>query len=640
MGRDIVVVIERKIQGIIDWISGKTYSNFALLLFDLSCVALSFLIMVAMEYEAEGERFVKFGGTCLAYLISFLLGRTHRCVVRCTGLRDICRIFGCSFFAFGLYVVVCYIVEQIDFSYSIYFVRPIEFLFVSFITTTLIIFSRLYVKYQYVRRLYLSGNSVSKSIVYGAETMEDIVLGGCGRMPSLEHINIVAFISNDKLRIGKNIDGVPILSASMALKDSFVKKYNVQTFLIFDVNKNEREWQSVISKALDLKLSVGELTLTDVRESRLSRSSVKLKKISIGDLLHRAEKILATEKLKTEIEGKVVMVTGAAGSIGSEIVRQVLRLNPKEVVAVDVAETPMFDLRFELNSTREFKEKLDKVSFLIADIKDGLFLEKIFSDHKPDIVYHAAAYKHVPLMEENPYEAVCTNVFGTKNMADLAMKYAVKKFVMISTDKAVNPTNVMGATKRLAEIYVQSRNSQTVFITTRFGNVLESNGSVIPLFKKQISQGGPVTLTHKDVVRYFMTKEEACGLVLEACSIGEKEEVYVFDMGKPVRIYDLAKDMIRLSGVKDVEIKEVGLRPGEKLNEEVLADREKVMPSENPHIFCAKCVKYTETDVDQFVKELKEVTEEVDFYDIVKKIKNFIPEYKSNNSVYERLDQQ
>ncbi len=640
MGRDIVVVIDHKIQSIVDWISGKSYSNFALLLYDLFCVALSFFIMIAMEYEAEGEQLIKFAGACFAYLLAFLLGRTHKCVVRCTGLRDICCIFACSFFAFGIYVVACYIVEQIDVSYSIYFIRPIEFLFISFITTTLIVFSRLYVKYQYVRRLYLSGSSVSKSIVYGAETMEDIVLSSCGRLPSLEHINIVAFISNDKLRIGKNIDGVPILSASTALEESFVKKNNVHTFLIFDVNKNEEERRRVISKALDLKLKVGELTLTSEMKSRTERSSVMVKKISVEDLLYRAEKVLATKRLKSEIEGKVVMVTGAAGSIGSEIVRQVLQLNPKEVLAIDSAETPMFDLRIGLSSSREFKDKLDKVSFLIADIKDSIFLERIFSDHRPDIVYHAAAYKHVPLMEENPYEAVCTNVFGTKNMADLAMKYMVKKFVMISTDKAVNPTNVMGATKRLAEIYVQSRISQTVFITTRFGNVLGSNGSVIPLFKKQIFQGGPVTLTHKDVVRYFMTIEEACGLVLEAGAIGEKEEVYVFDMGNPVRIYDLAKDMIRLYGVKDVEVKEVGLRPGEKLKEEVLADREKVMPSENPQIFCAKCVKYTETEVDQFVKELKEVVEEVDFYDIVKKIKSFIPEYKSNNSVFESLDKQ
>ncbi len=638
MIRSIVVSIERKIQSVIDWITGKSYSSFALLLFDLLCVTLSFFIMVAMEYEAEGEQLIKFEGICLTYLISFLLGRTHRCVVRSTGLRDVCRIFACSLFAFGLYVVECYIAERIDVSYSVYFVRPKEFLFVAFVTTTLIVFSRLYVKYQYVRRLYLSGNAVSKSIVYGAESMEDIVLNSCGRVPSMENVDIVAFVNNDNLKIGKNIDGVPILPASMALKESFLKKNNVQTFLIFDVNKNKEENQSVISKALDLKLKVRELTLADEIESRMNRSSVKLKKISIADLLHRPEKVLATDKLKTEIEGKVVMVTGAAGSIGSEIVQQVLRLNPKEVVAIDAAETPMFVLRFNLGSSREFKDKLDKVSFLIANIKDRLFIEKIFSNHRPDIVYHAAAYKHVPLMEENPYEAVCTNVLGTKNMADLAMKYMVKKFVMISTDKAVNPTNVMGATKRLAEIYVQSRTSQTSFITTRFGNVLGSNGSVIPLFKKQISQGGPITLTHRDVIRYFMTIEEACGLVLESSAIGGEKEVYVFDMGNPVRIYDLAKDMIRLSGAEHVEIKEIGLRPGEKLREEILADREKVKPSENPHIFCAKCVEYTETEVDQFVKELETVVDGIDFYDIVKKIKSFVPEYRSNNSVFEKLD--
>ncbi len=640
MGRDIVVTIERKIQSITDWISGKSYSSLALLAFDLLCVAFSCLILIFAEYQEERCLWAKLGIACSAYLVSFLFVRTNKSVVRSTGLRDICRIFACSFIAFGFYVVVGYFAEQVNITYSDYFVRPIEFLFIAFVTTTLIIFSRLYVKYQYVRWQYLSGNSVSNSIVYGAGSQEDVVLSSCGRTATMAHVNVVAFASNDKLKIGKNIDGVPVLSVSSVLKESFVRKNNIRSLLVFDVNEADDEKKSVISKALDLKLNVGELALTEVSDSRMERPNVNVKEINVEDLLCRAEKVIATEEVKSDIEDKVVMITGAAGSIGSEIVRQVLRLNPKKVVAIDAAETPMFDLRYDLVSSNEFTDQFEKVSFLIANVKDELFLDRIFSNYHPDIVYHAAAYKHVPLMEENPYESVCTNVFGTKNMADLAMKYGVKKFVMISTDKAVNPTNVMGATKRLAEIYVQSRSSQTLFITTRFGNVLGSNGSVIPLFKKQIAQGGPITLTHKEVIRYFMTIEEACSLVLEAGAIGEKGEVFVFDMGKPVLIYDLAKDMIRLSGTKDIEIKEVGLRPGEKLKEELLADKENVTPSKNPQIFCAKCVEYSETEVNQFIEELKTVVAGVDFYEIVKKIKSFIPEYKSNNSVYERLDKQ
>ena len=333
------------------------------------------------------------------------------------------------------------------------------------------------------------------------------------------------------------------------------------------------------------------------------------------------------------------MVTGAAGSIGSEICRQLIQYHPSKIIMVDQAESPMYDLQFELKSNEPYKQFFDKMVFVIGNVKDKRRMEEVFSEHKPQIIYHAAAYKHVPFMEENPYEAIFVNVFGTKNIADLAIKYGAQKFVMISTDKAVNPTNVMGATKRMAEIYIQSRSTDTThFVTTRFGNVLGSNGSVIPLFKKQLATGGPLTVTHKDIIRYFMTIPEACNLVLEAGAMGEGGDIFVFDMGKPVKIYDLAKKMIQLSGLKNIEIKEIGLRPGEKLYEELLATKENNIPTYHPKIMRAQVRKYQLADIDREYAELWDIMPTLDDMKLVGKMKEIVPEFKSNNSTYCQLD--
>jgi FlaA1/EpsC-like NDP-sugar epimerase len=297
----------------------------------------------------------------------------------------------------------------------------------------------------------------------------------------------------------------------------------------------------------------------------------------------------------------------------------------------------MYDLQFELKNA--YKDHLDRMAFVIANVKDKARMEEVFELYHPQLVYHAAAYKHVPFMEENPYEAVFVNVFGTRNLADLAIKYGVQKFVMISTDKAVNPTNVMGATKRMAEIYIQSRsNEQTHFVTTRFGNVLGSNGSVIPLFKKQLAAGGPLTVTHKDIIRYFMTIPEACNLVLEAGAMGEGGDIFVFDMGKPVKIYDMARKMIQLSGMKGIEIKEIGLRPGEKLYEELLATKENTIPTYHPKIMHAQVRRYEVEDVDREYNELWNILETMDDMKIVAKMKDIVPEFLSNDSIYCQLD--
>ena len=325
-------------------------------------------------------------------------------------------------------------------------------------------------------------------------------------------------------------------------------------------------------------------------------------------------------------------------SISNACIDYFRKKTPK-VVMLDQAESPMYDLQFELRNT--YKNELDRMEFVIANVKDKARMEEVFELYKPQLVYHAAAYKHVPFMEENPYEAVYVNVFGTRNVADLAIKYKAQKFVMISTDKAVNPTNVMGATKRMAEIYIQSRSNDTThFVTTRFGNVLGSNGSVIPLFKKQLASGGPLTVTHKDIIRYFMTIPEACNLVLEAGAMGEGGDIFVFDMGKPVKIYDMARKMIQLSGMQNIEIKEIGLRPGEKLYEELLATKENNIPTYHPKIMRAQVRRYPLDAIDTAYNELWDILEGMDNMKIVGKMKSIVPEFLSNNSIYCQLDNQ
>ncbi|MCK5782198.1 MAG: polysaccharide biosynthesis protein, partial [Flavobacteriales bacterium] len=369
----------------------------------------------------------------------------------------------------------------------------------------------------------------------------------------------------------------------------------------------------------------------------------QITEVKIEDLLDRPAIVLNNHYTNEEIKDKVVLVTGAAGSIGSEIVRQLIEKEPKKVLLFEQAESPLHDFRMEIGAklSKEYPEV--ELEFVIGDIRNRRFVQDIFDFHKPNIVYHAAAYKHVPLMEEYPQQAVSTNVKGTKNIADASVKVGVDKFVMVSTDKAVNPTNVMGASKRIAEIYIQSLSlvqTNTKFITTRFGNVLGSNGSVIPMFKKQIAEGGPITVTHKDITRYFMTIPEACQLVLEAGTMGKGGEIFVFDMGKSVKIFDVAKKMIKLSGCdypNDIDIVFSGLRPGEKLYEELLAQKEGTIPTYHPKIMVAKIreVNYSmlNTEIDHLILKVND-----DSFEIVQQMKNIVPEFISNNSRFSVLD--
>ena len=396
----------------------------------------------------------------------------------------------------------------------------------------------------------------------------------------------------------------------------------------------------IASNVIEGLLRVKVLVVPPVNKWINNELSFKqIKKVKIEELLERDPIVLDKESINQDICGQTILITGAAGSIGSEIVRQLMQFNYARLILVDNAETPVFFLKNECMAINHPKDMVRE----IASVTDEVRMEELFAQYKPNIVYHAAAYKHVPLMEENVNAAIKTNVLGTKILADLAVKYGVKKFVMISTDKAVNPTNVMGASKRIAEIYVQSLNNHqqgTKFITTRFGNVLDSNGSVIPIFRKQIAEGGPVTVTHPDITRYFMTISEACQLVINAGAIGNGGEIFIFDMGKSVRIYDLAVKMIKLSGLtldKDIKIEFTGLRPGEKLYEELLANQENTIRTDYRKILIAKVRTYeydkVAADIDTLISYCND-----DPFKIVAKMKELVPEFKSNNSVFEVLN--
>ena len=381
----------------------------------------------------------------------------------------------------------------------------------------------------------------------------------------------------------------------------------------------------------------------EIADNNVIQRIGKIESINVEDLLERPTIDINTDNVRSILSNQVVMITGASGSIGSEIVRQVANYSPRVIVLLEMAESPLHDVLIDLK--QEFPEQ--QFAHIIADVRDAKMMEEAFEEYKPDVVFHAAAYKHVPLMEEFPRQAVLTNVLGTKNVADMAVKYGTKRFVMISTDKAVNPTNVMGASKRIAEIYVQSlylKNPNcTKFITTRFGNVLGSNGSVVPYFKKQIAAGGPVTVTHPDIIRFFMTIPEASSLVLEAAALSNGGEIFCFDMGHPVKIADLAKNMIRLAGYepgKDIEIIYTGLRPGEKLYEELLNQKELTIPTVNEKILVAKVREYDFDAVSTQIQALIEEAQTGKSFPCVQKMKTIVPEYKSKNSVYEQLDKQ
>lgn len=625
----------------IDYCSNKTYSRWIVLLLDLFIVLSSFLFIVFVAgctssslptIDVLGKLFA----VLFLYVLSFMFVKPYYSMIRHSGVRDVIQIIKANLLVLGLYLMLMLCSLLIS-DLKFYLLSFPEMLFETCIVIIAMIIYRIGVKLFYSDFDYGHKNASSNVIIYGAGSVGVVVNDALRQQEGL-HNRVVSFVDDNRSKMNKTIDGIPILPVDEVLTPTYVKKENIDCLILAVPKISASKRQTIINRALNLNLKVKSVPQI---ESWIYDTFTpnQLQNVKIEDLLDRDPIVLNDGNVEKEIENRVVLVTGAAGSIGSEIVRQIMKHNPKKIIALDQAETSLFDLRFEIENSDVYKKYLTKLEIVIADVKDAVFIDSIFAKYHPDLIYHAAAYKHVPLMEGNPYEATLINVFGTKVVAEAAIKYRVNKFVMISTDKAVNPTNVMGATKRLAEIFVQSRSSQTTsFVTTRFGNVLGSSGSVIPLFHKQLEHGGPITVTHKDIIRYFMTIPEATSLVLEAGAIGHDGDIFVFDMGQPVKIYDMARNMIRLSKATGVEIKEIGLRPGEKLYEELLSDKENVIPTEHPKIMHAKVSRYEKEVVDKYMDELYIVLNGCNPMNIVAKIKEFLPEYISNNSEFTKLD--
>ncbi|WP_310594333.1 nucleoside-diphosphate sugar epimerase/dehydratase [Flavobacterium sp.] len=494
--------------------------------------------------------------------------------------------------------------------------------------------------------LYFSDNSKNKlvrTIIYGTDA-NAISVANALNFATPARFKVIGFVDHHNQNGSKRLLDLPILAQKKKLP-ALMRSIGAEGVIIADKSLTKEEQIHIVDQCLEFNYKAFTVPPITNWENQ-KEISQKIKNIQIEDLLERKPIVLDDKSISKQLKDKTVLITGAAGSIGSEIVRQVLTFNPKVVLMLDQAETPLHQLTLEIQQL-----ETDTVIYsLIADVRSKKAMESVFATYRPQVVYHAAAYKHVPLMEENPAQAIVTNVKGTKNVADLSCKYGAAKFVMVSTDKAVNPSNVMGASKRIAEKYVQSLQWKhkkeetgvvTKFITTRFGNVLGSNGSVVPLFTKQIAAGGPVTITHKDIIRYFMTIPEACQLVLEAGAMGNGGEIYIFDMGKPVKIYDLARKMIKLAGFTpdvDIKIDVVGLRPGEKLYEELLNDSAKTIPTHHEKIMIAQEMEEEFEDLHQDIIELITGSDVFDNEAIVSQMKKIVPEFKSMNSTFAVLD--
>lgn len=519
-------------------------------------------------------------------------------------------------------------------------------LFITYVISFLLLFLfRILVKNIFETYLQVvDTNQLVKAIIYGADA-NAISVANALKTEKPSRFNVIGFVNkfqHDKTN--KSILNLPIINQTRGIH-VILKSVNAEALIIAEKSLTKEETRQLVEECLEYNFKVFTVPLITNWEDQ-NQISNQLQNFAIEDLLERKPIVLDNNKISDQIKGKRVMITGGAGSIGSEIVRQLINFNPYKIIILDQAESPLHSLQLEV-----CEQPSDvKIRTVLADIKDYSALEMVFEKYKPDFVYHAAAYKHVPLMEENPSQAIFTNVVGTKNLADLSKKYLVEKFVMISTDKAVNPSSVMGASKRIAEKYVQSLNyhlvnsnkkNATKFITTRFGNVLGSNGSIVPLFTKQIQEGGPITITHPEIIRYFMTIPEACQLVLEAGAMGNGGEIYIFDMGEPVKILDLAKKMIRLAGFvpdKDINIKIIGLRPGEKLFEELLNDTSKTLPTHNTKIMISHDSYSDFEEVKESILELISITKKYSSLEVVAQMKRIVPEFKSMNSEYQTLD--
>ena len=622
--------------------SSKILPSWTIFLLDAIIVAVSVIFAYFVRFPIS--EVVKMGTTpwlavllvTVVNLLFFRLFRTYSNILRLSSFVDVMHIFVATTLAFVCCVILTLLWKPIFGTRLTY----IAVLIIAYVVGFMVLAtSRMVIKmlYDYFKQ---NKQSMQNTYIYGTTTGIDIAKSL--RTEADNRFRIVGFVSDDPTVVGKVMMGVNVYPNDGALPEHF-RQDRVAALIVSPAKAKTLKESDLPDRVLKegIKIFLAPEVSDDWDPSSQKRV---VKEVQIEDLLGRDPIKINMQEIAPHLEGKRVLITGAAGSIGSEIMRQVAMFNPYQLILIDSAETPLHDLRLEIkNRWSELEAKT-----LVANVTNKPRMESIFAEFRPEYVFHAAAYKHVPMMEDNVSEAIQNNVLGTRVLADLAVKYKVSRFVMVSTDKAVNPSNVMGCSKRICEIYVQALarkiekdgSAPTQFITTRFGNVLGSNGSVIPLFRRQIAAGGPVTVTHPEIIRYFMTIPEACQLVLEAGSMGKSGEIYIFDMGQPVKIADLAKKMIQLSGRTDVKIEYTGLRHGEKLYEELLATRENTKPTSHDKIMIASVREYDYEDVADDIDALIQCSYQFDTMATVAKMKDLVPEFKSLNSRYSVLDNQ
>ena len=625
------------------YFSKKSLPYWGIILLDCCLILFSGLLVYTLNngvlstLDILGHLLVTLLVCLIPYLVGFRLFHTYSGIIRYSSFVDLQKVGFAVLFG-----LICVVVFQAltDFSPYLMYIRKRDLILSALLAMSLMWMMRVFVKYFYVSTFRVA--KAERAFIYGVKQ------GGVSLAKSIQNQDPARFVLagfiSDMAEIGNRyLMGVKVYPNNEDLI-GVMRRLQADVLLVSPLKVEAiRNNQEMVDRLIKANIKIYMTPAAQEWDGRSDLSHTQLREVNIEDLLPRDKIEIDLEAVRKQLTGKRILITGAAGSIGSEIVRQVAQFAPERMVLIDQAETPLHDVRLMMARGWSNIESYTVVS----DICVRERMEELFEEHRPDYVFHAAAYKHVPMMEDNPEESVRNNVDGTRVIADLAVKYGTRKFVMVSTDKAVNPTNVMGCSKRICEIYVQSLDQaikdgkvsgRTQFVTTRFGNVLGSNGSVIPLFKEQIKRGGPVTVTHKDIIRFFMLIPEACKLVLEAGTMGNGGEIFVFDMGKPVRIVDLAERMIRLSGVKGIEIRFTGLRDGEKLYEEVLNEDETSKPTFHPKIKIAQVRAYDYADANLRIDALVHACAVEGDMQIVKRMKEIVPEFKSQHSKYEVLD--
>ena len=618
-------------------------SRWTVLFFDVTATLITLIASIAIRFNFSVDaaqrvlNIYSLTGVLALYCLGFILIGSYKGILRHTSLDDVKNVLKASTSGLILSLGVTAILILLGLGRLF----PVSILSFHYALTTLALIGLRLV----AKSIYIAGTQTKSDTV-------NLLIFGCGdsgimtknafQQEQNGRFKVVGFLDDNANRWGKQLQDIQIHAPKLALTEDWVKKHNIHQLVIaiqgLSPTRKAEISEAAIALGLEVKVVPPYRKWVDG-----SITTNQLRKIKIEDLLQRNKIELDNTNILGAVEGKSILVTGAAGSIGSEIARQLSYYDVDKLILIDHAESPLYDIEQELIEKHKSRKTVKPICE-VANVKDRYRMNVLFDTYKPELVFHAAAYKHVPIIEKAPYEGIFVNVFGTRIVADLSIEYGVEKFVMVSTDKAVNPTNVMGATKRVAELYTQSLNElgKTKFIATRFGNVLGSNGSVVPLFRKQIEAGGPITVTHEDITRYFMTIPEACNLVLEAGSMGKGGEVYVFDMGEPVKIMDMAKKMVRLSGLqlgKDIEINVTGLRPGEKLYEELLASSENTLTTHHPKILRAKVNTFSNKAIKEQLNLLTEIMIDGDVVGMVRKVKNIVPEYISQNSEFEKLDE-